>query len=381
MNNTNIQYFKFTNLNILPFVNTQLGSSKIHNDPHFLTDFKTLCGNIDYIPITLDKVPRIVVFGDIHGDFNLVLNLLKLSGVATYIGNDEFLWTGGSTYVVQIGDQIDRCRPSYNTSCNNPLTTFNDEHSDIKILKLFTNLHKQAIKVGGKVISLLGNHEIMNSLGYLDYVSYKGLQGFYNYKDPQDPNLIFNNGTNARKYAFAPGNEYGKLLGCTRVSTVIIGSNLFVHAGLVTSLIHKLNLVDVNDLENINIAIRKWLLGILDIKYVNNLINGSLFWTRILGNLPPNVPLDNPICLQNIGDVLKIFNLNGMIIGHTPQSFMNNDSINHTCGDKVWRVDNGSSIAFNNLDSTFISSGIINSKRNVQYLEILNDSIYNIHSI
>lgn len=54
--------------------------------------------------------------------------------------------------------------------------------SDIKILELFTDLDEQAVKHGGRVISLLGNHEISNALGNMSYVSVKGIDGFKNYK-------------------------------------------------------------------------------------------------------------------------------------------------------------------------------------------------------
>ena len=67
----------------------------------------------------------------------------------------------------------------------------------------------------------------MNSMGNLNYVSYKGLKQFDNYKDPNNPYTSFENGADARAYAFAPGNEYGKMLGCSRQSAIIVGSWLF----------------------------------------------------------------------------------------------------------------------------------------------------------
>ena len=45
-------------------------------------------------------------------------------------------WIGGDTVVVQVGDQVDRCRPVDN-ECDHPKETVNDEASDIKILFLF----------------------------------------------------------------------------------------------------------------------------------------------------------------------------------------------------------------------------------------------------
>lgn len=346
----------------------------------FYNEFNTVCHGYNYTPAIHGVVPRIVVIGDIHGDYNLAINLLKASKVMT-IQNDKYIWTGGSTYVVQVGDQIDRCRPLGNMGCNNPNTTFNDEASDIKILEMFTNLHQQAINVGGAVISLLGNHELMNVMGQMQYVSYKGLEEFANYSEDSKK---FNSGIEARTYAFSAGHKYGKLLGCTRVPALIIGSNLFVHAGVIDGLIKEIGLRGIDDFESINIAVRKWLLGMINHNYVKNIINGSkrsMFWTRVLGSIPPNVELDHPICMKNIKNVLKLFKVGNIIVGHTPQSFINSDDINGTCGETVWRVDNGSSSAFHRFDSSFTATGKISYSRRAQYLEIINDTQFRVCDI
>jgi len=349
-------------------------------------EFPKICKKYDYIPSKIPAVERIVVFGDIHGDYEYAKELLEMSGVAKFDpNNDDVKWIGRNTYVVQVGDQIDRCRPIGNMQCNNPLTTHKDEASDIKILKLFNELHKQAIKPenGGAVISLLGNHEIMNSMGQLNYVSYLGLEEFEDYKDKENPNLVFGSGTEARAYAFQPGHEYGKLLGCSRAPAIIIGHNLFVHAGLVDGLINEIEMKGFKDFESICVAIRKWLLCILDISNVKDILVGSnysMFWTRILGNLPTEISLDDPRCNKNINTVLNMFELgNGaIIIGHTPQSFIHNHNINGTCSGKVWRVDNGSSKAFDGFDQDIINGHKTHNRR-AQYLEILNDKEYIVH--
>ena len=73
------------------------------------------------------------------------IKALKLAGVINVnIPNDtqditKIHWTGGSTYVVQLGDQIDRVRPSnlFNSLCplNDP-DLVEDEGSDLKIITL-----------------------------------------------------------------------------------------------------------------------------------------------------------------------------------------------------------------------------------------------------
>jgi len=101
-----------------------------------------------------------------------------------------------------------------------------------------------------------------------------------------------------------------------------------------------------------------------------------MFWTRILGNIPPGVSFNDTRCSKNISNVLKLFNVGSIIIGHTPQSFMYSDDINSTCDNKVWRVDNGSSSAFNIFDTNYKETGIISNSRRTQYLEIIDDNNY-----
>ncbi|ARF09877.1 hypothetical protein Indivirus_4_49, partial [Indivirus ILV1] len=61
----------------------------------------------------LPKQERIIAIGDLHGDYNLTLEVLKLANVIDH--NNK--WIGGNTYVVQIGDQLDNCRPT-NKRCD-----------------------------------------------------------------------------------------------------------------------------------------------------------------------------------------------------------------------------------------------------------------------
>lgn len=394
-----------------------------------MTEFNKYCKDYTYTPFILPGVERIVVFGDIHGDYKLAVNLLLISKVAKIIEesdddensvssneNDSKIkksklykmkWIGGKTHVVQVGDQVDRCRVYGNLTCDLPQTTLHDENSDIKIMELFTDLHEQAIKVGGAVISLLGNHEINNAMGILTYVSAKGLDGFKDYEDPNDKNIKFNSGYDARKHAFKPGNEYGMYMGCTRLPAVIIGSNLFAHAGIVDELIKqqkdnkdnkdefKLNydskyfnknifyFKDRDDFENVNIVIKRWLMGIVKENKVTDIVSSkyhekSMFWNRILGMLKTKLPYERESCKDNLDKVMKLFKVKNLIIGHTPQSMQDGLYINATCGNKVWRVDTASSAAFDRFDETYISSGNRLETRKFQYLVIENDTKYNI---
>ena len=356
------------NIKEVPKLNKIINKQNFHE-----TEYQSYCRNYPYTHAIMPAQPKIVVLGDIHGDYELAINMLKLGKLIDNNNN----WIGGSTYVVQVGDQIDRCRPINNMTCDKKQTTYDDESSDVKILKLFTNLDLQAIKQGGRVISLFGNHEIMNIQGQLNYVSYEGLKEFENYKDPNNPTRKFISPIHARAHAFAPGNELGRMLGCTRLPAVIIGQNLFVHAGIINSIVKLLGIHSNSDLETINIAMRKWLLGLLDSRYLENIIKASkksIFWTRILGSLPSNIKYDDKRCVDNLGKVLSTLRIGKIVIGHTPTSFAYNDDTNSTCSGSVLRTDNGSSKAFNKFDNDFLTTGKVNDKRRAQIAIITNDN-------
>ena len=352
-------------------------------DYDFEKDFEKYCGIYSKTPAVIPACKRIVVLGDIHGDYQLAINLLRIAKVIT-IDGDKVTWSGGETVVVQVGDQIDRCRPLDNNQydCSNPITTLNDEDSDIKILKLFTDLDIDARKSGGMVISLIGNHELMNTQGYLSYVSKKGIDSFEKYVDKKNPEIKFSDGKKARKYAFEPGHEYGVFLGCTRMSAVVIGSNIFVHGGIINQILDHLDIKGRNDIETINIGIKKWLMGTISMDKVGKMLNvpsdKSIFWNRVLGKIEPGKEYDEQTCSKNIDKVLSLLKVSNIIIGHTPQSFLYNDGINSTCGKHVWRVDNGSSMAFHYLDKKYMKTGKIDPSREPQVLEILDDTKFNI---
>jgi len=335
--------------------------------------FREMCPDYQYIPAVHSdkKIHKLYVFGDLHGDLKLFKKMLRLANVV----DNQYNWTGGNAWVVQVGDQIDRCRPLWNKDCSFDIT-INDEASDIDIMELANKIMNQAIKVGGMVISLLGNHELMNVNGNMNYVSRMGIIDFSRTKEDTDEN--YEEGKLKRIEDFRPGNKYGTMLGCTRLPAVIIGTHLFVHAGIVDALIEEIQLNNISDIENINIAIRMWLLGKLNKESVQEIITGSksMFWTRILGSIPPNVPFSDAKCVNEIGKVLKLFKVDNIIIGHTPQSFLYSESLNHTCSGHVWRVDNGSSKAFDRYDEEFMSTQRVSKSRRVQILEIEDDIKY-----
>lgn len=347
---------------------------KCMNKEDYKLEFKKDCRSFDYISTVLPKMERIIVIGDVHGS-DKVFDALKLVKVI----NDKHEWIGGKTVVVQVGDQIDSCRPHSDMDCSNPETTPDDKPNDVKLLYYFTELHKKAQKHGGMVISLLGNHEIMNAQGDMTYVSRANREEMKGYQDPKTKEVI-QDGLDARKHAFKPGNEIAEFLACTRVSCLIIGSNLFVHAGILNDMLKKYDIEAPADLESINVLIRKWLLGQVRIDNVQNLLNSnkvSPFWPRVLGNIPIGVKSKDDDCHKYLNPVLQTLNIGNIIIGHTPQFFAHNSGINSTCESKLWRVDVGFSSSFHPFDKLY-KNGSISDTRRIQVLEIRNDNEFNV---
>lgn len=103
-------------------------------------------------------VERVIAIGDIHGDYDHYMATLKDAGLVDERGK----WIGGATHLVQTGDIPDR----------GPDTS--------RIIEQLQKLTKEAGKKGGRVHSLIGNHEAMNVYGDLRYVSSGEYQAFVN---------------------------------------------------------------------------------------------------------------------------------------------------------------------------------------------------------
>ena len=337
------------------------------------------------------KQQKIVAIGDIHGDLSVAIKALKMAKVIPYNTPDNtnnittINWTGGTTFVVQLGDQIDRVRPSklFNSLCSEHESELHeDEGSDLKILCLFDRLNLQAQKLGGAVLSVLGNHELMNVDGDFRYVSPKEFREFGNYfKGNMSLNSNEPFGFKERKEAFQPGGIIAKLLANNRYSIVQVGSWLFVHGGISSECANKYSLDEINH------YIKRWLLGDLsqnNKQHVHELYHlddddHSPFWSRIYSDMDE---WDNQASIKEFVKTLNIMNvknirsndtaIKGMVMGHSPQ-FMYNRGINASANNRIWRVDVGASRAFGKIENNAECN-----HRLVQILVIENDMNFSI---
>ena len=366
------------------------------------------CEKLPIIPDIILNPKKIIAFGDIHGDLKLAIKLLKLAKVV----DDNLHWIGEDTIVVQVGDQIDKCRPIKKGDCQNKDYTIQDENSDYEILELFTELDKQARLRGGYVISLLGNHEIMNFNGNLNYVSYKGIINYSNKINPKTKELYSNEiikycdkmklskfeiGHRVRSYLFQ--NVYSKYMGCTRKAIIKIGGYLFVH-GSITPVFSEIFPGNKGIIE-FNKLIKNLLFGKINrddqvkkTKYrVKHLLHSdfSPFWNRTTGTMPTNLPITNELCTKNIRQVFKNYTenendyINGMIVGHTVQ--WDNDTgvgITFTCKGEnlkkekqfISRIDCGMSHDFSKFTNFNEKVRSINRKPHILVIEDNGKNVY-----
>jgi hypothetical protein len=131
--------------------------------------------------------PRVVAVGDVHGAYEGFLSVLRLAGLL----DERDHWAGGQTHLVQTGDLLDRGKDAP------------------KVLDFLMRLEGEARKAGGRVHVLLGNHEVMNVLGDLRYVSAEEYEHFRTSESiDRRARFIRTLTENARERARAAGQKF-----------------------------------------------------------------------------------------------------------------------------------------------------------------------------
>jgi hypothetical protein len=188
----------------------------------------------------------IYVFGDVHGAYQELELALKNSGLI----DDQANWQGGQSTLVSLGDLMDRGPVSRRT------------------MDLLMKLQKQAFQAGGQLHVLLGNHEVMNLIGDLRYVSREEYAEFsseeltsirttafekylrltksiINEESRSAFSKQFPAGYFARKSAMAPEGRYGQWL-MSLPFVIKVNDHVFVHGGIADS-VADLDIKSVNE--------------------------------------------------------------------------------------------------------------------------------------
>lgn len=179
-------------------------------------------------PYRFDVAGRVVAFADVHGGYDELVALLRGAAVI----DTELRWQGGNTHLVSTGDLIDRGPDSR------------------RVLDLLMRLEAEAAQAGGAVHVGLGNHEVLNLVGDLRYVTPPEFAAFAGSEDealreqawkliraqePEAPRADFDTqyppGYFARAQAFSPSGRYGAWL-LSKPFLIVVNGVAFVHGGL-----------------------------------------------------------------------------------------------------------------------------------------------------
>lgn len=298
------------------------------------------------------KVSRIISIGDIHGDFKALVDALKLARViepirtfgthSPFDGKQYYRWSGGKTFVVQLGDLLDRGGRGISTKPKHQM-------EEVQVLKFLYDLSKEAYRAGGRVIALIGNHELMNVLGDFRYASPEHIKGM--------------GGKEKRRELFKPGGKLANKMACFCYGLVKIGDWIFAHAGVLPEHVNKLTKmytgykhsheISKTFFEKSNGLIHDILTGRTAIQDMTEeekfVLFGSdgIFWTREYGKGHTLTPDKCELAYQTLRQLNGGKVVGGIVVGHTPQH-----RINSECGGHVIRVDTGMSEAFGGRQGT-----------------------------
>jgi hypothetical protein len=267
---------------------------------------------------------RIVIIGDIHGDIRRFKDILIDAKIINK--NIEWIAEPKNTIVIQMGDQVDSVN-------RDPSLEEWEVLSDVEMIYFTDLLNKIALSKGGRVISLIGNHELMNIIGNFSYVSNNSLNN--NYK---------------RQELFKPGGTLSAILS-QRPLVVKIGKLLFCHAGLTLEHLNILSKYN-KDISYINTIWKNFIknnaIKIEDKEIFENIIldMDGMLWTRDLNNGEDLIKLK-----EQIGCIY-------MFVGHTVVERVK------LINDFIWYTDTGISRSFGNTSYQYID--IFNNQLNIK---------------
>lgn len=293
-------------------------------------------------------VKRVVAVGDVHGDFEQFVAVLRSAGVI----DSKNRWSAGKTHLVQVGDLNDRGPDSR------------------KVMDLVMDLENQAQRAGGAVHALIGNHEAMNIYGDLRYVTPEGFASFSDANSAKIRDIFYERhlkelaadpakakeveiddnyrkewnkehplGYFEQRFQFGPNGKYGKWI--ETLNTIIrINDTIFVHGGISPKYVDMPRDV-INDKVRDELKDFSLLKGgiVMDLE-------GPL-WYRGLAN-------DEESALaEHVQKLLDFQGAKRIVIGHTPTA----GAVMPRFGGKVLLIDVGLSAYFGSHMSCLLIEG------------------------
>jgi hypothetical protein len=231
-----------------------------------------------------DSTSKIIAISDIEGNFNALYGFL----ISNKIIDKNYEWIFGNGRLVFVGDFVDR------------------GHETTEVLWFIYKLEQEAMKYGGKVHYILGNHEVLN-IQRLGFGQYRYKKNDFIIKEE----VYFDK---SNKFIFSKKSELGKWLR-TKNSIEKIGNYIFVHGGISPRLLSY-----KQDIDKINNTFRKFIEHDLYNEPGNNefanfvLGKEGPIWFRGLAMAYKYYNKVNPSEFRKIANY---FNASRIVIGHT----------------------------------------------------------------
>lgn len=293
-----------------------------------------------------DMVPpmpaRVIAIGDLHGDLAAWRAIARDAGLI----DAKAKWSGGKTVLVQTGDVADR-------------------GADTKaIIQDLMRLQKEAARDGGRVVALVGNHEAMNMIGDIRYVTPGEFAAFANSNSVRLRDAVFEankaaivaayradkpkiTDTEARaawiadtppgklehRAAWSPNGVIGKWV-TGNPAVLRLGDTLFVHAGISAAYAQR-----TPDAINAEVAKALTAREQSDAAIIND--QAGPLWYRGLAQADVT-GMAGSSADSELRTVLAAQGARHMVIGHTPN--LAGVALRH--GDRLALIDTGISAAY-----------------------------------
>lgn len=336
------------------------------------------CANVVPLPpscVINDPTLKVVAIGDLHGDFCATKECFQLAGILKKNGKVRWEPSARNTMVVQTGDIMDAVRsgdfPSERSECLSVAKIFN------LIDQLNASANEQGFK--GRIIPLIGNHEMMNLKGnhaYAHAVERQELQtkfGVSNYSDATVAGI----------------SGFAKELACRTTGIMqIINDTVFVHGSIsphfIKMLTNKLNVrLPFKFIAFlVNNIVRKFAqLGASSLSSMERAImhaindKSGLIWYRGLSK-----GTGESVCPKLQFVFKEDCGIRNLVVGHTVQSphitgIACQNASTSTCPNRkilrIFKIDAGMSMAFQlrQVNKTFAQILVIDQGRiAIQYL-------------
>ena len=242
----------------------------------------------DTQPCNIPSAGRIVVIGDVHGDVQRFMKCLYACNIINT--NLQWIAVPKDTVVVQLGDQVD--------SLSRGGTEQWETASDVEMIYMTDRLDGIARVYGGRVLSLLGNHELMNVMGQFMYVSAKSVSALP---------------LSLRHAMFKPGGTIAHLLAKRNV-IVKIGSHLFCHGGIIPAFFE-----EAANFQQINYVTQKFLkrqpLTDTETQLLESVVfsESGILWTRLYMDLANS---DLALLQKILDDLHSVMKTKRLYVGH-----------------------------------------------------------------